>query len=63
MTESERATLRRLKQKYNRVAKERHRELGAAVTSNIIATTTVPHDPDGARRFAELDRALRESRA
>lgn len=63
MTESERAMLRRLRAKYNRAAKARHKELGRETVANIIATTMVPYDPDGARRFDELDRALREGRA
>lgn len=63
MTERERETLKRLKQKYNRAQKARHRELGAITTANIIATTEVPFDPDGARRFAELDAAIKEGRA
>lgn len=63
MTESERDTLRRLRAKYDRVARERHRRLGRETVASIIATTTVPYDPDGARRFAELDAALKEGRA
>lgn len=63
MTESERATLRRLRAKYDRAARERHRRLGRETVASIIATTTVPYDPAGARRFAELRDAIREGRA
>lgn len=56
-------TQRLIRRQYEAARKQRHRDVAEETTANIIATTVVPYDPLGARRFAELDAALREGRA
>lgn len=62
MTETQRAYFRRRRPKYEAARKIRHKAAAARATAEILATP-VAYDPMGARRFAELDQAIKEGRA
>lgn len=51
-----------MRAKYEATRKLRHKEAAARATAEILATP-VAYDPVGARRFAELDQAIKEGRA